>query len=122
MTDATYFKEKREDNKEFVVGLHGMDSMVFGGYCVRSRGIKPWEKAKYEAEVQRQKNAEFFKMREQERKFKQQKQDNVCTEEIDVVTKEEKEQKLLSEHAQRRWEVEHPFAGYVDTGVVDAWD
>ena len=122
---AIHFKDLRDQTKETPLGLAGMDSMVFVGGYQRSRGIKPWEVARYEADVKRQKAAEFFKARDQEQRRKLQNMGNFTQQETAAAIaankekKEKEEQRLVD---QRKWDAEHPFAGYVDTGVVDAWD
>jgi hypothetical protein len=109
---TAYFQEKRLDNKEQVVGIAFMDSMVFDTGYATSRGIKPWEKARYENQQQRLRNQEFFQ--------KQQKK-NTWVDDTEKKTKQEREEKERKVIAQRLWDAEHPFEGFVPSGN-DAWD
>ena len=100
------------NNKEQVVGVAFMDSMVFDTGYATSRGIKPWEKARYENQLQRQRNQDFFK--------KQQKK-NTWVEDPTKKNEEERKEQERQAIAQRLWDVEHPFEGFVPSGN-DAWD
>ena len=109
---TVHFQEKRMGNKEQVVGIAFMDSMVFDTGSATSRGIKPWEKARYENQQQRQRNQEFFQ--------KQHKK-NTWVDDTEKKMKEEREEKECDAIKQRLWDVEHPFEGFVPSGN-DAWD
>ena len=121
---SAYFQAKRNSGID-VIGIEGMDSMAFVDKCIRSRGIKSWELARYEANAQRQKNATFYHNRDKIQRLKNQQAGGKSTEELVQEAKEAKKRRdeaELAMMAQRRREVENPFEGYVDTGVVDAWD
>ena len=60
---TAFFANKREGPKEQVIPLEGMTSAIIHTVGVRSRGIRPWEKARYEAKEQR--------LREMERRQQQ---------------------------------------------------
>jgi len=55
---TAFFAAKRAGTKEQVCGVEGMDSAVIVTVGARSRGIRPWEKARYEAKEQRWRETE----------------------------------------------------------------
>lgn len=57
---TSFFAEKRAATKDRVVDTKS-DVMVFENVGSRSRGIRPWEQARFEANQRRQKDAEFFR-------------------------------------------------------------
>jgi hypothetical protein len=57
---TSFFAEKRAATKDRVVDTKS-DIMVFDNVGARSRGIRPWEQARFEADQRRQKDAEFFR-------------------------------------------------------------
>ena len=107
-----YFSAKRYGTKEQVIGIIGMDSMGFDTSYANSRGIKSWEKARYENEQQRLRNQAFFQ---------KQKKPTVWVEDTAKKLQKEREEKERREIEQRRWDAEHPLDGYVPSGN-DAWD
>jgi hypothetical protein len=62
VADSTaFFAAKRGDTKEQVVGVGS--HMVFETVGARSRGVRPWELARYEANQRRAKDQEFHRQR-----------------------------------------------------------
>lgn len=62
VADSTeYFAEKRGNTKNQIVGVGS--HMVFEDVGHRNRGVRPWERARYEAELRRAKDAEFHRQR-----------------------------------------------------------
>jgi len=57
---TSFFAEKRFATKDQLVDTKS-DVMSFENVGARSRGIRPWEKARFEAIQRRQKDAEFFR-------------------------------------------------------------
>jgi hypothetical protein len=57
---TAFFADKRAATKDRVVDTKS-DIMVFDNVGARSRGIRPWEQARFEANQRRQKDAEFFR-------------------------------------------------------------
>ena len=56
VADSTaYFADKRGDTKNQIVGVGR--HMVFEDVGHRNRGVRPWERARYEAEFHRQRKA-----------------------------------------------------------------
>lgn len=109
---TVHFQAKRMDNKEQVIGITDMDTMVFDTGFATSRGIKPWEKARYMNQQKRQRNQEFFQ--------KQQKK-NTWVEDNEKKMKQERDDAERKAIEQRLWDAEHPFEGFVPSGI-DAWD
>lgn len=62
VADSTeYFAEKRGNTKNQIVGVGS--HMVFEDVGHRNRGVRSWERARYEAELRRAKDAEFHRQR-----------------------------------------------------------
>ena len=62
VADSTaYFADKRGDTKNQIVGVGS--HMVFEDVGHRNRGVRPWERARYEANQRRAKDAEFHRQR-----------------------------------------------------------
>ena len=57
---TAFFADKRAATKDRVVETKS-DVMVFENVGARSRGIRPWEQARFEANQRREKDAEFFR-------------------------------------------------------------
>jgi len=57
---TAFFSDKRLSTKDQLVDTKS-DVMSFENVGARSHGIRPWEKARFEANQRRQKDAEFFR-------------------------------------------------------------
>jgi hypothetical protein len=57
---TAFFADKRFSTKDQLVDTKS-DVMSFENVGTRSRGIRPWEQARFEANQRRQKDAEFFR-------------------------------------------------------------
>lgn len=57
---TAFFADKRFSTKDQLVDTRS-DVMSFENVGTRSRGIRPWEQARFEANQRRQKDAEFFR-------------------------------------------------------------
>ena len=57
---TAFFADKRFATKDQLVDTKS-DVMSFENVGARSRGIRPWEQARFEANQRRQKDAEFFR-------------------------------------------------------------
>jgi hypothetical protein len=62
VADSTaFFANKRASTKDQVIGIG--DNMAFETVSIRSRGVRPWERARYEVNQRRAKDAEFHRQR-----------------------------------------------------------
>ena len=57
---TAFFADKRFSTKDQIINTDS-DVMSFENVGTRSRGIRPWEQARFEANRRRQKDAEFFR-------------------------------------------------------------
>jgi hypothetical protein len=119
-SSTTYFQEKRQANKEAVLGIEGMDCMVFHTSYAGSRGIKGWERAQLEAEERRERQRAY------RQSFHTKRTDDPTkrTQQEQHIQQQQRQQQEQQAIAQRRWEAENPFAGYQPpaNGPNDAWD
>jgi hypothetical protein len=119
-SSTTYFQEKRQANKEAVLGIDGMDCMVFHTSYAGSRGIKGWERAQLEAEERRERQRAY------RQSFQTKRHDDPTkrAQQQQHTQQQQRQQQEQQAIAQRRWEAENPFAGYQPpaNGPNDAWD
>jgi hypothetical protein len=115
-----FFADKRFGTKDQVVGLVGMDSMAFDNVGCRSNGIRPWEKARFEANMQRQKQTDYFDNQRLVNRMKNT-NDGPSKKEIqDAADKRREDERIAAEKL--RYERENvKMGGYVGSGN-DAWD
>ena len=59
---TAFFADKRASTKDRVVATAG-STMAFENVGVRSRGIRPWERAKFEAQQRRERDQELYRQR-----------------------------------------------------------
>ena len=120
-TEVAYFAEKRDGTKEQVVGIEGMDCMAFYTVGCRSNGIRPWEKARLEANQQRQKQAAYFESQRQVNKIKQKMaNDGPSKKELqDAADKRKEEERVALE--KMKYERENQKMGGYEGSGNDAW-
>lgn len=120
-TQVAYFADKRDNTKEQVVGIVGMDSMVFDTVGCRSHGIRSWEKARLEANLQRQKQAAYFESQRQMNKMKNKMaNDGPSKKELqDAADKRKEEERVALE--KMKYERENQKMGGYEGSGNDAW-
>ena len=119
-TQVGFFADKRLGTKEQVVGIDGMDSMLFDTVGVRSHGIRSWEKARYEAYGQRQKQMEYFENQRKLNKLKNA-NDGPSKKEIqDAADKRREDDRIAAEKL--RYDRENQKMGGYEGSCNDAWD
>ena len=118
---VAYFTDKRDNTKDQVVGLVGMDSMVFYNVGMRSNGIRPWEKARFEANMQREKQAVYFENQRQLNKMKNKMAyDGPSKKEMqDAADKRKEDERIALENM--RYERENQKMGGYEGSGNDAW-
>ena len=118
---VAYFTDKRDNTKDQVVGLVGMDSMVFYNVGMRSNGIRPWEKARFEANMQREKQAAYFENQRQLNKMKNKMAyDGPSKKEMqDAADKRKEDERIALENM--RYERENQKMGGYEGSGNDAW-
>ena len=118
---VAYFAGKRDNTKEQVFGIEGMDSMAFYNVGCRSNGIRPWEKARLEANQQRQKQAAYFESQRQVNKMKNKMaNDGPSKKELqDAADKRKEEERIALE--KMKYERENQKMGGYEGSGNDAW-
>ena len=119
--EVAYFADKRDNTKEQVVGIEGMDSMAFYNVGCRSNGIRSWEKARLEANLQRQKQAAYFESQRQSNKMKNKMaNDGPSKKELqDAADKRKEEERIALE--KMKYERENQKMGGYEGSGNDAW-
>ena len=119
-TQVEFFADKRFGTKEQVIGIVGMGSMGFESVGVRSHGIRFWEKARYEAYGQRQKQMEYFENQRLLNKLKNTNEGPSKRELQDAADKRREDDRIASEKI--RYERENQKMGGYEGSGNDAWD
>ena len=119
-SQVEFFAEKRFGTKDQVIGLVGMDTMVFSSVGVRSHGIRPWEKARYEAYGQRQKQLEYFENQRLLNKLKNTNDGPSKKDLQDAADKRREDERVAAEKL--RYERENQKMGGYEGSGNDAWD
>ena len=114
---TSFFAEKRAATKDRVVDTKS-DIMVFDNVGARSRGIRPWEQARFEANQRRQKDAEFFR---QQKKLNKPKSKPVAETNVSLDTFQLPQIKTGWMPVQSNL-LRSPKVACVQQIVVDAWD
>ena len=97
-----------------------MGSMGFESVGVRSHGIRSWEKARYEAYGQRQKQMEYFENQRLLNKLKNTNEGPSKRELQDAADKRREDDRIASEKI--RYERENQKMGGYEGSGNDAWD
>ena len=120
-TQVAYFAGKRDNTKEQVFGIEGMDSMAFYNVGCRSNGIRPWEKARLEANLQREKQAAYFESQRQMNRMKNKMaNDGPSKKELqDAADKRKEEERVALE--KMKYERENQKMGGYEGSGNDAW-
>ena len=120
-TEVAYFASKRDNTKEQVFGIEGMDSMAFYNVGCRSNGIRPWEKARLEANQQRQKQAAYFESQRQVNRMKQKMaNDGPSKKELQDAADKRKEDERVALEKMKYERENQKMGGYEGSGN-DAW-
>jgi len=120
-TEVAYFAGKRDNTKEQVIGIEGMDAMAFYTVGCRSNGIRPWEKARLEANQQRQKQAAYFESQRQVNKMKQKMaNDGPSKKELQDAADKRKEDERIALEKMKYERENQKMGGYEGSGN-DAW-
>jgi len=114
-----FFADKRFGAKEQVVGLVGMDSMVYETVGIRSHGIRSWEKARFEANAQRQKQTAYFDSQRQLNRLKNGNVGPTKKEQQDAADKRREDERIAAEKL--RYERENVKMGGYEGSGNDAW-
>lgn len=120
-SQVEFFANKRLDSKDQTIGLMDMGTtMVFETVGVRSHGIRPWEKARFEAYGQRQKQLEYFENQRLLNKLRNTNDGPSKKELQDAADKRIEDDRIAAEKI--RYEREnYKMGGYEGSGN-DAWD
>ena len=120
-TQVEYFAGKRDNTKEQVISVEGMDAMAFYTVGCRSNGIRPWEKARFEANLQRQKQAAYFESQRQLNKMKNKMaNDGLSKKELQDAADKRKEEERIALEKMRNERENQKMGGYEGSGN-DAW-
>jgi hypothetical protein len=125
VTVQAYFQSKRSSDRNTTIGVEGTNTMIFNDYGkAGARGIRAWEKAKFENYDQRAKQQQFYDQQRQLQQWKR-RQEYEATKSVREEEERQQREKLAREQAKLR-EIEKLNRIVVDTSIMseecnDAW-
>jgi hypothetical protein len=118
-SQVAYFSDKRGITKEEIISIDGMDSMAIYSVQSRNNGIRPWEKARFEANARKNKQNEYFERQKQVNKMKNTSGEPNKKEQQEAEKKRADDERIALE--KRRREIENPIMGGYEGSGNDAW-